>query len=94
MDKRLVKVVWVDAYDPDKSSENSAWYSEADLDEKNEWRVEVTSVGYIKSHTKLYLTLVADYIPEQDGEFTYGRPTRIPVKWIERIEDLEVKALT
>jgi len=86
MDKRLVKVTWFDAADPDQDGQS--WYSDEQVDKFSTETVEVVSVGYVKSDTKLYLTLVADYIPNGDGTFTWGRPTKIPHGMIQKVEDL------
>lgn len=75
MDKQLVLVRWVDASDPPG---DISWYSDKDVDDFSDAACEVVSVGYIKSQTKLYLTLVADYISNPDGTTTWGRPTKIP----------------
>lgn len=85
MDLRLVKVTWIDASDPDLQT---SWYSDDQLEEFGEAPVEVTSVGYVRSNTKLYLTIVADFIPNGDGSYTWGRPTKIPHGMITKVEDL------
>lgn len=87
MDKRLVRVTWVDASDPPG---DTSWYSDKDVDEFSEKVCEVVSVGYLKSETKLYLTLVADYIANPDGSTTWGRPTKIPIGMVTRKEDLSL----
>lgn len=86
MDFRLVKVTWIDASDPD---ERSSWYSDDQVTDFADTTVEVVSVGYLRSNTKLYMTLVADYIPNGDGTFTWGRPTKIPHGMITKVEDLD-----
>lgn len=88
MEKPLVKITWLDASDPD---EKRGWLSEEEVDEFGEQSVEVTSVGWIKSQTKLYITLVADYIPHGDGQFTWGRATKVPVGMVTRIEELDAR---
>lgn len=85
VDKRLVRVTWIDASDP--HTENS-WYTDEEVDKFSEQAVEVVSVGYLKSSTKLYLTLVADFSPNLDGTITWGRPTKIPHGMVTKIEDL------
>lgn len=87
MEKRLVRVTWIDAADPD----NTGWVSEDEVNSFAEATIEVVSVGYLKSNTKLYLTLVADYIDNGDGSYTWGRPTKIPHGMIQKIEDLVAK---
>lgn len=87
MDKRLVRVTWVDASDPET---NESWYSDKDVDDFSESTCEVVSVGWVKSHTKNYLTLVADYIEGSDGKLTWGRPTKVPNGMVQKIEDLVV----
>lgn len=86
MDKRLVKVTWVDASDPPG---DTSWYSDKDVDDFADAVCEVISIGYLKSQTKLYLTLVADYIINANDTVTWGRPTKIPNGMVTSIEDLE-----
>jgi hypothetical protein len=80
MDKQLVKLVWHDASDPDASS--GPWYSDEDIDDFGKEIVEVTSVGWLKSQTDKYITLVADYFVEPDESVTWGRPTKVPTKMV------------
>jgi hypothetical protein len=87
MDKRLVLVKWTDAADPG----NVGWHSDADVDEFTEESCEVVSVGWLKSETKKYVTLVADYIDNGDGTTTWGRPTKVPLGMVLSIEDLTIK---
>jgi hypothetical protein len=82
---RLVLCVWNDASDP---ASNQSWYSPEEVDEFAGKVCEVISVGWVKSETAKYLTLVADYIVLDDGTFIYGRPTKIPINTISKIEDL------
>ena len=84
---RLVKINWVDASDP---PDQASWYTEEEIADFAAVKVEVVSVGYVKSDTKLYLTLVADYILNADGTITYGRPTKIPRDMCLSIEPLTV----
>lgn len=86
MDKRLVRVTWVDASDPPAS--DTSWYTDKDVDDFSEKVCEVVSVGWVKSDTKLYLTLVADYIAGDDGTMTWGRPTKIPHGMVTKVEEL------
>jgi hypothetical protein len=88
MDKRLVKVTWVDASDPPGET---SWYSDKEVDDFAAAVCEVVSVGYIKSDTKLYLTLVADYIVNDNGTITWGRPTKIPHGMVTKVEELSVE---
>lgn len=87
MDKRLVKLVWTDAADP---SYGVSWYSDKDVDDFSEENVEVVSVGWLKSETKRYITLVSDYILNDDGSITWGRPTKVPTGMMTSMEDLVV----
>lgn len=87
MDKRLVRVVWLDASDPEGST---SWYTDQDVDNFSAAECRPVSVGWVKSHGPKYLTLVADYILNENGTYTWGRPTKIPVGWIVSIEDLAV----
>ena len=86
MDKRLVKVVWVDASDPPEK--DASWFSDKDVDDFSNEVCEVVSVGWLKSETKLYVTLVADYIVNKNDTITWGRPTKIPCGVVTKIEDL------
>lgn len=85
MDKRLVLVKWVDASDPTR---DVSWFSDKDVDDFSDQVCEVISLGWIKSETKLYLTLVADYILNADGTYTWGRPTKIPLGMVTSRIDL------
>lgn len=84
MDKPLAKVTWIDASDPPG---DTSWFSDKDVDDFAEKECRVVSVGFIKSKTKLYLTLVADYIINDNGTITWGRPTKIPHGMVESIEE-------
>lgn len=88
MDKRLVRVTWVDASDPVK---DTSWFSDKDVDDFSNDVCEVVSLGWVKSETKLYLTLVADYIVNADETVTWGRPTKIPHGMVTKVEDLITK---
>lgn len=88
MDKRLVRVTWIDASDPPG---DTSWYSDADVEKFAAEECRVVSLGYLKSETKLYVTLVADYIEEPSGKVTWGRPTKIPHGMVVEIVDLEPK---
>ncbi len=85
MDKRLVRVTWLDASDPETTA---SWFTDKEVDEFAEKACEVVSVGWVKSQTKMYLTLVADYIVNGDGSTTWGRPTKIPNGMVQQIDDL------
>lgn len=87
MDKKLVIVQWRDAADPDESK---VWYTEEELDKFGDEDVIITSVGWVKSNTKLYITLVADTTPMDDGTHTYGRPTKIPHGMVVGIKELDI----
>jgi hypothetical protein len=91
MDKKLVRVTWIDASDPPG---DTSWYSDKDVDDFSNEATEVVSVGYIKSQTKLYLTLVSDYIFNTNGSYTWGRPTKIPHGMVTKIEELFPKEPT
>ena len=84
---RLVLVRWLDAADPD---EMKTWYTEEEVDKFGGEEVLITSVGWVRSDTKLYLTIVGDHTPNGDGTFTYGRPTKIPHSMIQFIAELDV----
>ena len=86
MDKPLVRVVWVDAADP---ASDNVWYTDAEVETFSDNTCEVVSVGYVKSKTKLYVTLVADYIINNDNDtITWGRPTKIPIGVVQSITEL------
>lgn len=87
MDKRLVKITWVDASDPGR---DISWFTEQDIEAFSNEVVEVVSVGWLKSETKLYTTIVADYIVNPDGSTTWGRPTKVPPGMITKMETLAV----
>ena len=81
---RLVQVTWTDASDPDAHG----WMSDDEVDSFAKESVTVTSIGWVKSDTKLYLTLVADAIPNGDGTFTWGRATKIPHGMVTQLLEL------
>lgn len=85
MDKKLVRLTWTDASDPPG---DTSWYSDKDVDDFAEKICEVISVGWLKSETKLYHTLVADYIVNDNGTITWGRPTKVPNGMITKLEVL------
>lgn len=85
MDKPLVRVTWIDASDPPN---DQSWYTDKEVDDFSDDTCRVVSVGYVKSKTKLYLTLVADYIDNHNGTYTWGRPTKIPIGMVESIDTL------
>lgn len=87
MDKRLVCVTWIDASDP---KSDASWYTDKEVDDFSAEKVEVISVGWLKSETKLYLTLVSDYVLNKDGSYTWGRPTKIPAGMVQMLEYLSV----
>lgn len=82
---RLVRVTWTDASDPPG---DTSWFSEKDIDDFSASICKVVSVGWLKSETRLYVTLVADYILNDNGTYTWGRPTKIPVGMVNSVEDL------
>lgn len=81
---RLVRVTWLDAADPDQGG----WHTEDQMDQFGEEAVLIESVGWERSNTKLYLTLVGDRTPNGDGTFTYGRPTKIPHGMIQTVTEI------
>lgn len=85
MDKPFVRVVWIDASDP-KGDES--WYTDAEIDAFGNKACQVVSTGYLKTNTKLYITLVSDYIINDDGTITWGRPTKIPHGMAQSIEEI------
>ena len=87
MDKPLVKVTWIDASDP---ATEASWYTDKEVDDFSASVCKVVSVGYLKSKTDLYVTLVADFILNDNGTFTWGRPTKIPCGMLQAIEPLGV----
>lgn len=89
MDKKLVKLTWTDAADP-TPGDGTSWYSDEDVDAFSEGVMEVVSVGWLKSKTDKYHTLVADYINNDDGTTTWGRPTKVPNGMVTKIELLGI----
>lgn len=86
MDWPLVRIVWLDASDPEKPT---SWYTEEEIDSFGGKDCKVVSVGWVKSRTKKYVTLVADYILNDDNvTWTLGRPTKVPVSMIQIEESL------
>lgn len=81
---KLVCVTWLDAADPDEGG----WFSDAQIESFGSETVEVRSVGWVKSETKLYLTIAADRIENGDDSYTWGRPTKVPHSMIVKIEEL------
>ena len=73
-------VTWHDAAD-----EKQTWMRVEEIDEAV---VEVTSVGYLVRHTKLYCTLAGDrHTAGEDA--VYGRVTRIPTAMVQKIVELK-----
>ena len=87
MDKPLVKVTWLDASDP---TSTASWYTDKEAGEFAEKECEVVSVGWLRSQTKLYYTICADFIENEDGTITWGRPTKIPFGMVQKVEELKV----
>lgn len=85
--KRFVRVVWLDASDP---QDDASWYRESEVDKFSEEMCRVESFGYLLRQTKLYVTLVADEVVEGVREKTYGRLTKIPVSMVESITDIPI----
>ncbi len=85
MDKKLVKLVWHDAADPP----GGPWYTDKDVDDFGEQVVAVTSIGWVKSQTEKYVTLVADYYVDEEGTITWGRPTKVPAKMVISMVELK-----
>ena len=84
---KRVEVTWRDAAEPD---DLKPWYTEEDMDKFGlEEDVIISSLGWVRSDTKLYLTIVADRTPNGDGTFTYGRPTKVPKGMILDIVELD-----
>lgn len=86
MDKPLVRLRWRDASDGQSSS---SWYSDQEIDAFGEADCEVVSVGWLKSETKLFLTLCGDYSDNEDGSVTWGRPTKVPIGMLIKKELLQ-----
>ena len=86
-DKPLVRVTWLDASDPPN---DVSWYSDKEVDDFSATSCTVVSVGYLKSRTDKYVTLVADYILNDNGTYTWGRPTKIPVGMVQLVEELSL----
>lgn len=87
-DKPFVKVVWLDASDPQG---DASWYRESEALAFGEELCEVVSFGYLVSKTKLYITLAADLITKGTKETTYGRLTKVPMGMVQSITDLDLQ---
>lgn len=85
MEKRLVRILWMDAQDhPDK------WVEEGDATEFGNVSCTIVSVGFLVSRTDKYVTIAGDW-DETDKD--YGRVTKVPVNWLLSVEDLAVDTL-
>lgn len=87
MDKPLVRITWLDASDSD---DVGPWFSDEDMEKFEARSTEVVSVGWLKSETKQYITLAADWYENLDGTHTWGRPTKIPSGMVQKKEVLTV----
>lgn len=85
LDKPFVRVVWLDASDPQG---DESWFRESEALKFGEELMEVSSFGYLISKTAKYVTLVADHITKGTKETTYGRLTKIPVGMVVSITDI------
>jgi len=85
MAKKLVRVTWLDASDPQG---DESWFKESEVLAFGEELCEVVSYGYLISNTKKYLTLAADEVVKGVKEPTYGRLTKIPSGMVQTIEEL------
>ena len=80
MDKKLVRVVWIDAQDhPNK------WVDEGDAEAFGNIDCSITSIGFLVSKTDKYITLAGDW---DAIDKDYGRVTKIPVGMVQSLEDL------
>lgn len=78
---QIVRVEWMDAQDhPDK------WVDAKDAEEFTDIDVKVVSYGILVRKTDKYVTLAGDWDPVDKD---YGRVTKIPVKMISEIIELE-----
>ena len=85
MDKPFVKVVWLDASDP---QDGVSWHDEAEAIKFGEELCEVISWGYLVHKTKLYVTLGADRITKGVLDTTYGRLTKIPAGMVQSVVEI------
>lgn len=87
--KVLVLVVWHDATD---TQSDESWHREKDLLAWAETPCEVTSLGFQLSKTAKYITIAGDRCANDDGSFTYGRPTKIPIGMVQSITELPIES--
>ena len=79
---KAVIVVWNDAEDP---AEGKPWMDAEEVDQFSTHDCLVRSIGFVKSDTEKYLTLIGDAIPELNH---YGRVTKIPRAMVVSVVDL------
>lgn len=80
--KQLVLILWHDSRDADVS-----WMGETDAVAYGEEPCEIYSVGYLISKGTKFVTIGADWNP-QDKD--YGRVTKVPVGMVVSITNLEL----
>ncbi len=80
--KQLVQILWHDSRDAD-----IAWMTETDAVAYGEEPCEIYSVGYLISKGTKFVTIGADWNP-QDKDF--GRVTKVPVGMVISIQELSV----
>jgi hypothetical protein len=81
---KLVKVVWHDAADEERT-----WVKESELDEFADDMVEVVSFGYLVRKTAKYLTIAGDCIRNGTEETTWGRVCKVPVGMVVSVTAVE-----
>ena len=82
---KLVRVVWHDAAD-----KSGTWVGDTDAKAFAEVDTAIESVGFLVRETAKYLTIAADWSPEdEDDEETWGRVCKIPVGMVVERKDIE-----
>lgn len=78
---KRVEVLWLDAQDhPEK------WADNDDVQTWAEKSCEISSLGYLVRQTDRYITLGADWDPDDKD---WGRVTKIPMKMVKEIIELK-----
>lgn len=78
---KLVEVIWSDAEEQSKEG----WLNGLEIEEFEKKDTIVRSVGYLKSKTDKYLTLVGDWALDPEE---FGTARKIPIQMIKEVRDL------
>ena len=82
--KKLVKILWIDANDLDRT-----WANDKDIEKYLKEKVLIESYGFIIKKNKDYIVLAADHELDDEDKGDWGRVTKIPIKWIKKISSLQ-----